>query len=121
MPDPMPSDETEMVMVATATDLHPVEPQHEARFFGDSFDPRLGSWLNDSFFDASGQDALDGSLGKSQDLSFLRVQDFNMGVSENFQFGFFPSATPIFTGQTFTNDKPLEYAMSIPATVVDDT
>ncbi len=120
-PEPTPSDEMEVAMVATSTELRPIEPQHETIFLEDSFDPRLGSWLNDSSFDASGLDALDESLGDFQDLSFLRVQDFSMSVSQSFPFGFFPSATPGFAGQTSTDGKPVEYAMSIPAPVVDDT
>lgn len=117
-------EEVDMIVPVAETDL--TTAQHETRFFEHNFDPDLASWPIGSFFDASGLDApdmdpLSGDLGGLQDLSFEQTQQFNMDVSQNFAFGFFPSATPILVGQAAMNGQQPEYEISIPAHVVDDT
>ena len=126
MAEPTPSTEEEVDMIAPAAETDPIVAQHETRFFGHNFDPDLAPWPSGSFFDASSLDApginpLSGDLGGLQDLSFEQMQAFNMDVSQNFAFGFFPSATPILVGQVAVNGQQREYAISIPAHVVDDT
>jgi hypothetical protein len=87
--------------------------QDETIFFADAFDPSLGLWLNESFMNTQGPEAL---VGGAQDFPSSRPQYLMSTPNPRIPFGFFPN---VASSQGVVKTK--HYAISVPAAIIDET